>query len=126
MFTKILFYDDEGDIMLDYAYSAYVCDSKDSTGVRIEISDGCCIWIQESFPDSLIRSLWSNDRVDLTKYGAVVWICGNGRWSNGEVDYESDEDDKSEQGNQSKTSTSKSTIKSKDSVYGIDSSTGDD
>lgn len=81
MFTRILFYDDEGDLMVDYAYSVYIGhDDRVGKGVRIDISEKCGIFIKCDDPDSLIRAIWSSDTYDLTRYGSLVWVDEFGIW----------------------------------------------
>lgn len=90
MYTKILFYDDDGDLAFDYAHNAYRCTNGDDAGVMISISDDCAIWVRNLFPDTIIRKLYEQDSVDLTSYGNVVWIDEEDNWS--------DDDDAADEG----------------------------
>lgn len=91
MATKILFYDDDGDLMFDYAYSAYRDESHDgSTGVCIDITGDASIFIKNINPDGIIRSLFENNKVDLTSYGRVIWIDEENNWSDSPEEESSD------------------------------------
>lgn len=82
MYTKILFIDDNGDMMMDYAISAYKDNSSDgSTGVTIDITSECSIFIKEPETEHLIKRLFDYDTCDLTEYGPVIWIDENNIWS---------------------------------------------
>lgn len=89
MGTKILFIDDDGDIIMDHAYCAYVCYPDDTPchkGVQISITDNCGIFIQTMDPEQIIRQLFEHNQLDLTEYGPVVWIDSDGNWSNEDND----------------------------------------
>lgn len=82
MGTKVLFIDDENEIMMDVVQSAYVAQNcLGESGVKMDITKGTSIFIEESDPVKLIRGIWFNDKVDLTSYGPVVWIDEDNNWS---------------------------------------------
>lgn len=94
MFTKLLFIDDDGDLMMDYALSAYICKNHhDQEGVMILITDDCGIWYPYQ-KEPLIKQLFNEDKVDLTHLGRAVWIDENDNWSD---DPDEDDDDKEEE-----------------------------
>lgn len=99
MFTKILFYDDDGDLMMDYAQSAYFYEDHEGTrGIAVDITAGYGIFIPNQ-GEAFIKALFHEDRVDLTSFGNVVWKLEDGSLSS-DPDYnkdDEDEDDESEE-----------------------------
>lgn len=92
MFTKILFIDDDGDMMMDFAHAAYITSNHaGTTGIRIDLTDDIGIFVPYA-DDSLIRQLFENDKLDITSKGRVVWIDEDGNWSDAP-----DEEDKEEE-----------------------------
>lgn len=95
MGTKILFYDDDGDLMMDIAMAAYIGENHSGVkGVIIDITGDTGIFIPYA-TDSLISDLWENDKYDLRSKGRVVWITSDGEWSD-DPDDEDDEKEKEE------------------------------
>lgn len=82
MGTKVLFFDDDGELMFDMADSAvHSTSSTGKHGVQIFITDDISIFIATDSVADVIRSLFTRDSVDLTDYGPVVWIDEDGNWS---------------------------------------------
>lgn len=82
MGIKILFYDDEGELNVDYAtYAGHGVDSKGNPGLLLSITEDCKIFFAMEDVDKVIRDLYDSNKYDFTEYGNAIWIDECGVWS---------------------------------------------
>lgn len=73
MGTKILYYDEDGDLCFGVAeYAGLYEDDRKGNGVWINTTDGDSFFIQDPFPEDVVKRIYENDKVDLTRYGNVA------------------------------------------------------
>lgn len=77
MGTKIIFYDEEGKLCFDYAQWANVGTCSEERCVYIGLTEKVQICLIGTGED-LIRELYNYDRIDLTRYGKLIWINSDG------------------------------------------------
>lgn len=73
MGTKILYYDEDGDLCFGITkYAGLYEHDRKGNGVWIETTDDDSLFIQDAFPEDIVKRIYENDKVDLTRYGNVI------------------------------------------------------